>query len=236
MRIAGGKSKLGNKIACVIMHMEAEKKWQGEYFEPFCGSLNVGIHFANVNRQVLAADLNVDLILLLKAIKRGWKPPNTCCSKEEYHRLRKSTKHSALRGMMGFSCAYSAIFFAGYVPKAGKQNFYLRARTNLLKMAPALVNVDFRNASYASFHPKGMTIYADPPYIDNKFNSKHFHDFDHDKFWQTMREWSKDNLVIISEYTAPSDFKTIWSINFGSSFHKQGRQNVEKLFMYKHGI
>jgi hypothetical protein len=26
-----------------------------------------------------------------------------------------------------------------------------------------------------------------------------------------MREWSKDNLVVVSEVSAPDDFKEIWS-------------------------
>jgi len=37
-----------------------------------------------------------------------------------------------------------------------------------------------------------------------------FGEFDHAEFWQTMREWSKANTVLISEYTAPPDFVPVW--------------------------
>ena len=37
----GGKARLGKEISEVI-----EEEWDGLYFEPFCGLLGVGIHFA----------------------------------------------------------------------------------------------------------------------------------------------------------------------------------------------
>ena len=58
--------------------------------------------------------------------------------------------------------------------------------------------------------------------------------FDHDKFWNVMRVWSKDNLVFISEETAPSDFKCIWKKKYarGKGLSKSGRTVYEKLFVY----
>lgn len=60
---------------------------------------------------------------------------------------------------------------------------------------------------------KGL-IYADPPYAEIPtvgHLTRSFLDFDSKAFWQDMRVWSsKSNLtVLVSEYTAPSDFVAI---------------------------
>lgn len=52
-------------------------------------------------------------------------------------------------------------------------------------------------------------IYCDPPYANTKqfANSQNFN---YDEFWETMRQWSKNNYVLISELEAPDDFICIW--------------------------
>jgi DNA adenine methylase len=207
--------------------------WKGNLIEPFCGMLGVGIHFAEQGRSVLANDVNKDLILLLKAIKIGWNPPPEC-SRKRYNEYRVSNKHSAERGFYGFACAYSGIFFAGYRIKCGERNFFNTFRKSLLKMKPALQKVKFSNKSYDELHPKGMTVYCDPPYSDNSFGTEHFDDFNFEHFWQTMREWSKDNLVFVSEYTAPDDFTCVWEKELKSGFSgsTERKKRAEKLFMY----
>ena len=61
-----------------------------------------------------------------------------------------------------------------------------------------------------------------------------FEDFDFDTFWQTMRQWSKHNLVFISEYEAPKDFVCVWEKKMKTCFNDGDRKKrTEKLFMYK---
>jgi site-specific DNA-adenine methylase len=61
-----------------------------------------------------------------------------------------------------------------------------------------------------------MFIYCDPPYAYTKFpikyrrDVKHYDVFNNEHFWDVMREWSKNNFVVISEITAPDDFIEIW--------------------------
>ena len=229
----GGKAKIGKEIAKQIEIFEDTIGYKGQYLEPFCGLLGVGIHFAKEGRSVYANDINKDLILMLEAVKDDWVPPEIC-SKEEYDEYRKSSIHSAERGFYGFSCAYSGIFFAGYRIKSGKRNFFNTFRDGLLKMKPAFQNIKFTNKSYLDFHPNGMTIYCDPPYLDNGFRVKHFDNFNFEQFWQKMREWSKYNLVFISEQQAPDDFICIWEKTIKSGFNgdKKRNKHTEKLFMY----
>lgn len=232
---AGGKAKIGKEIANVIQDIEQSVNWSGgKYFEPFCGLLGVGIHFAEDGRKVIACDKNKDVVLMWKALKRGWTPP-TSCSKTRYEQLKQSNKHSAEKGFVGIACAYSGIFFAGYRVRNGSRNFFKTFRTGLMKMTKHLKPVTFLDScDYTEFEPKGMTIYCDPPYKGNNFGTEHFNDFNHNLFWNTMRKWSKNNLVFVSEYTAPKDFVCVWRKKIKSSFNTNERiQRTEKLFMLR---
>lgn len=229
----GGKAKIGKEISEVIRKYEKKHKWKGDFFEPFCGLLGVGIHFAKQKRKVYACDKNEDLIMMWQALQDGWKPPKTC-NKEKYDKLRKSNKHSAERGFIGIACAYSGIFFAGYrmTGKKSSQNFFENSRKGILEYAKHVKNVEFLDAcDYDEFEPEGFTIYCDPPYKNNNFRSEHFQNFDHSEFWKLIRKWSKNNLVFVSEYTAPKDFKCVWKKSFGSVYSEQSKKNVEKLFI-----
>ena len=231
----GGKCRLGKEIYEIIKKIEKKYNFQGDYFEPFCGLLGVGIHFAKENRKVIACDANKNLILMWNKLKKGWNLPEEGCTKIEYDKLRQSKSSSAKKGFFGIACAYSGIFFAGYRLDDSKgNNFFKRTRDGINKMVPYLKNIDFLSgASYDSFVPKGLTIYCDPPYKNNKFNCQYFNDFDHEKFWNIMREWSKDNLVLISEYSAPKDFKVIWMKEMKTTYRNQSKNRIEKIFIFE---
>lgn len=187
MIYAGGKSKIGKEIANFIAKYELKENGTNSnpYFEPFCGMLGVGIHFAKKGRKVKANDVNKDLIALLKKIKKGWKPSNKHPSVETYAKFKESKRHSAERGFVGFSCAYSGIFFAGYrVKNESGRDYFDTFRKGLIELKEPLSRVSLTNKNYTSFNPRGMTIYCDPPYKNNTFKSKHFDDFDSELFWK----------------------------------------------------
>lgn len=49
-----------------------------------------------------------------------------------------------------------------------------------------------------------------------------------------MREWSKNNIVIVSEQTAPDDFKCIWEQNVNRTINaKNKKKATEKLFVVR---
>lgn len=224
----GGKMRIGKRI-----YNELKKYDNGQvYFEPFIGMGGVMINFANESseRELLACDKNPDLIMFWRAIQDGWVPPSEC-SHEEYNRL-KNAEPSALRCFIGIFASYTCSWFNGYRLQQG--NRYLEEAIRSLKKMDNMKKVKFlASASYDSFHPKGQLIYCDPPYKGNKLNSKYFHNFDHDYFWQTMREWSKDNTVIISESSAPDDFECIWESHSNCNTRYSNKKYVEKLFKIK---
>lgn len=51
-------------------------------------------HFGNQDRDLLACDINNDIILMWKAIQNGWKPPLKC-SKIKYNKLKNSNVPSS---------------------------------------------------------------------------------------------------------------------------------------------
>lgn len=63
-------------------------------------------------------------------------------------------------------------------------------------------------------------------------------DFPYDEFYEWCREMSKDNIVLISEYSMPNDFKCIWqkqistSLNFNRGEDSDKNCRIEKLFIY----
>jgi DNA adenine methylase len=229
----GGKSLTGKEIYKFITEQEDSINWEGDYFEPFCGLLGVGIHAAKDGRAVEACDSNKDLIMMLQKIKTGWLPPMEC-SREKYEELKQSQIHSPIRGFMGIAGAYSGIFFAGYRPISNGRDFLKTTRKGLLRMKPHLDKINLiPGKSYKSFNPLGKTIYCDPPYKGNNFKSEHFDKFDHNEFWELMRLWSVNNLVLISEYSAPKDFICVWEKNVKSVYSSKKKEKIEKIFIYK---
>jgi site-specific DNA-adenine methylase len=230
----GGKKRLGKRISKVIQAVEndlVENKL--DYFEPFVGMGGVLKHMCSEprssqprssqprssknyysDRKIIASDINKDLILMWKALQKGWKPPKTC-SEKKYIELKYSTKHSPERGYIGVVASWGGMFFHAYRLKyaKGDKNFMDEGYRAIMKMVPIVENVKFLSGSYDEYLPENMLIYCDPPYKGNKLGDKNslFQNFNHDEFWETMRNWSKKNIVIISESSAPKDFKKIWS-------------------------
>ena len=226
----GGKKRIGKQIYQVINLIEEEiyTNTKLPYFEPFIGMGGVLRHFGRDNdRDLYACDYNKDLILMWKSLQNGWKPPKEC-SKETYEKLKKSKKHSAERSFIGIVASWGGIFFQNYRLDYNKdKDFMGEGYRGLMDIKPDMENVKFLSArSYDEFKPKNLLIYCDPPYKGNNLNSKYFTEFSHDKFWNIMRKWSKNNLVVISESTAPNDFKKIWCTTSRST-------NISKTIRYQ---
>ena len=88
---------------------------------------------------------------------------------------------------------------------------------------------------YRTHHPHGCLIYCDPPYalFDGRA-TQYGEAFETDAFWATMREWSKHNVVFISEYQSPPDFVCIASHPKACTLaggHRQ-TQRIERLFTH----
>ena len=104
-----------------------------------------------------------------------------------------------------------------------------------MKDISGLINAEFSCLDYKDvIIPKGSVVYADPPYAKTTGYDKIVGEFNHEEFWEYMRKISKDNIVLISEYTMPDDFECIWKKNIKCTLNnKQVTDKTEKLFIYR---
>lgn len=252
MRIQGGKARLGKAISQVLKQQAEEyenllKKRSAKklaYFEPFAGMLGVMRHMNDEGRVRHANDINQDTVAMWKAVQRGWRPKSTC-TQRDWDKAKQSHGPSAERGFIGSQCSFGGAFFSGFAGKYDKtdKNYAQAGLTSLEKILPDVKDVRFTALSYEDFEPSGMLIYADPPYASPYQSvqpNKYMRQFDHDKFWKTMQEWSKRNLVFVSEYKAPQGWKSIWKKILPKAFNqKQSKDNgyktnqsVEQVFFF----
>lgn len=152
-----------------------------------------------------------------------------------YKQYKDDPVPSAMKAFIGFGCSFAGKWFGGYARRLrddnNAYNFALAAKNSLLKKSKGLVGASFICKDYRDLKPTNKIIYCDPPY---KETTKIFdRDFNTDEFWDIMRDWSKDNIVVISEYNAPSDFKTLLEIPTNTGIRdKTGKVSprIEKLF------
>ena len=238
---AGGKAVIGKRIfhdICRIEQLWLSYHSQNEllpYFEPFIGMGGVMVHFAREtkSRNLFGCDISPDIIEFWIAVtNHNWHAPpvEECWTRENWDKLKLSNP-SALRCFIGAAASYRCIFFASYrPPKVGKFDYYSQAVKKMEKFRQPMKKVNFLNSrSYEEFKDlKGRLIYADPPYLGNKL-SPLFRNFDSVKFWEHMRVWSKHNLVLVSEKTAPRDFVKVgeYRSHFGEKMY------TEYLFIYE---
>ena len=178
---------------------------------------------------------------MFQAIQSGYTPPNTL-TKSEYDNIKNNKDNfpSELVAVAGLLATYNSKWFGGYAGEVATKigtvrNYYNEAVKNLLKQKPNLMNVKFNHSSYDELPLyQNALIYCDPPYENT---TKYKNSFDSNSFWSWIREQSKSSYVIVSEYSAPDDFKCIWSKTITTTLDKNSRSKpTEKLFIYENGL
>lgn len=232
MRYLGGKKRIGREIA-EILKIYAPPDCVDGYLEPFCGSLGVTIHMVD-DYECYISDINKDLILLWKDIKANRFCYPTSVSKETWLKYKHSKIPSSKRAFIGFGCSFSGLWFKAYADdyKSNHSSSCKETVLSLKKIEHAVQKLKkIENKSYEKHNPKNMLIYCDPPYVNtSKYRSTP--DFDTIRFWNIMRLWSKNNIVIISELSAPKDFKCIWRKKRYSKLGGTETYITEKLFIH----
>lgn len=244
----GSKSRIAKHIIPIIQKYIDETNCK-HYLEPFVGGANV-IDKIKCNTKI-GSDKNRYLIALLQRAQAN-EPLYTSVSKELYDAARTAFNNGDdtkffdwEMGNIGFLASYNGRWFDGGYAKSGYEktkngerfrDYYREARDNLLAQAPNLKNIKFSCKDYTYYNEvnlKGFVIYVDPPYQNTK-QYANATKFDYDEFWQTMRDWSKNNIVLISEESAPDDFECIWEQEVSRSIKASDKsRSTEKLFKYK---
>lgn len=108
----------------------------------------------------IGADINEYLIAMYLMLQVGWIPPDRI-SEKEYNdiRINKNTYPLHLVGFVGIGCSFGGKWFGGYARDgAGKRNYCLESKKNVLKQAPLIKDVQFRCRSYDKLELPGKAI------------------------------------------------------------------------------
>ena len=238
----GSKSRIAKYIVPIIQKCIDDNNLE-TYIEPFVGGCNVIDKVKCKSRY--GYDKNKYLIALFKHLQSDGKLlPDV--SRELYSEVRANYKDGDYEewyvGNIGFLASYNGRWFdGGYAPlgcektKTGVRvrDYYKEAKNNLLKQSINLKGIEFKCMDYRELNPTNSVIYCDPPYQNVKeyANSTNF---DYEEFWNTMRKWSTNNIVLISELQAPEDFECIWEQEVSRSIKATDKTTAtERLFVYK---
>ncbi|NHE57965.1 DNA adenine methylase [Cyclobacterium plantarum] len=231
MKYLGSKRRIAKYILPIILK---DKNTNQIYIEPFAGGCNT---LDKVQGKRVANDINFYLVEMYKALQNGWIPPNKI-DLEEYKDIRnnKGKYPPELVGFVGFGCSFGGKWFGGYArgnnSLGAKRNYCDEAKRNLLKQIANLKDVKFINKSYDEIdYPKNSLIYCDPPYKDT---TEYMTKFDSLKFYDWVKDMTNQNhKVYFSEYSAPKEFKCIWSYNTTTNLNiNQHSTRIEKLFIF----
>lgn len=229
MKYMGSKNRIAKHLLPIMLENRNGRTW----VEPFVGGANM---IDKVDGKRIGADFNEYVISLFTGIQNGFIPPNEV-SEEEYKQTRLNRVVTPLVSFIGFGCSYSGKWFGGYARgntnKGQPRNYCLESKKNILKQAENLKGVEFIHSSYQDLEiPANSLIYCDPPY---EGTTKYKDGFSHTEFWEWCRTKTKEgHQVFISEYNAPSDFKSIYSKEVNSSLTKDtgSKKANEQLFVY----
>lgn len=234
MQYFGGKSRLVKDLIPIFKNYLNDDMY---FIDAFAGSSKVAIGVSTFHEKVLACDINYYLIDMFNSLKKGWIPPFNL-SKVEYDYIRKHYDECpALTSFAGFGCSFAGKWFGGYAKNAEGRNYAEIAYRSLLKDLEQINKIEYKVQSFFSLNTSDQLIYCDPPYRGTTaygFVGK----FDSELFWNKVRELSKNNIVLVSEYDAPDDFEVVWEkemrLNIKSIIKTSNNENrIEKLFKLK---
>ena len=242
IKYMGSKSRIAKYIVPIIQKYINENDI-AMYIEPFVGGANV-IDKIKCNKKI-GSDLNPYLIALLKRVQNS-EPLYEEVPKELYDNVRTSYNNKDNKyadweyGNVGFLASYNGRFFDGGYAKSGYEklkngkiryrDYYRESKDNILSQN--LSNIEFNVMNYIEYNPTNALIYCDPPYQNTKQFSNSV-EFNFNEFWNIIRKWSKNNIVLVSELNAPDDFICIWEKPVSRSIKSKDKSvATEKLFIH----
>ena len=237
MSYLGGKSKNAQHILDVINHPTFDGM---DYVEPFVGYCHI-LRRVERKRSYDASDAHPLLVTLLAEVMRGTPLPRV--TRAEYEALRAAPDGSLRAAVAAFAFSFNGKEWGGYVNEYRRRDgrvddipgsrfrYYETLRSN-----PTMRRATVRCRDYASETPSGALVYCDPPYAATTRYGRMT--FDTAAFWETVRRWSVDNFVFVSEYAAPDDFLCVAESAKQSCVAGGHRQTsrVERLFLHRNRV
>lgn len=231
MKYMGSKRRIAKHILPIMLEKAKEKNIT-TWVEPFVGGANM-IDKVPSNFQRFGIDYNAHTIEALIAIRDLIDELPNEVTEDEYKQL-KGNEPEPIKSWLRFVASFGGKFDNGYAREKGsdESTFCGYGKRNALKQSPLIQDVEFICDSYENLDFDNCLIYCDPPYKGTaKYKTE---EFNHNKFYDWCREQSKKNVLFISEYDMPNDFKEVWrgeiKTNFASTRKEATHNATEKLF------
>ena len=233
MAYVGGKARKSQHILAILNRPEFDGM---AYLEPFVGYAHILRRVRN-KRSYEASDVNDLLLSLLVGVRKGRCLPNI--TRSEYEQLKKQEGDTSFRrAVAAFAYSYKGKEFAGYFnDRSDRGRMYAEEHKryyDTLRENDVFLKTRLRAVDYRRLRPKDKLIYCDPPYRSTTGYNRGA-SFDHDQFWERMRAWSKNNIVLISECCAPADFECVASCEKFNNLDPTGKPSVriERVFAHE---
>lgn len=242
MKYMGSKSRIAKYIVPILQD-RIESYNIKTCVDCFCGGCNIIDKIKCENK--IASDNNEYLIELFKHRNEIDKLPQIV-TKELYSKCREAYYNKDFSkypqwyiGAIGFFASFSGRFYdggfngQGFLDGKSKRNYYDEAKRNFISQINALNDITFKIGDYKNLYNEDICdylFYCDIPYQNTKQYNTSLN-FDYERFWDWATKMSEKNIVIVSEYQAPSNWECIWSGNLLKTMKPDGKINsVEKLF------
>ena len=227
----GSKARLAKHLAPIIQSYITPDTVG--YLEPFVGGANMIQHIKHEKRY--GSDINKYLIALLKYSQDLNNILPETISEEEYRKVKnnKDNYDDWYVGLVGFCATFGGKYFGGYARDS--YDIVAKRIISLAKQRSSLHSINFKSLPFNDIRElKNFTIYCDPPYFGT--TAYNFKSFNHEIFWDWVRDYSKNNIVLVSEYKAPNDFEVIFEKKVITKLTKDGtayKPDVERVFKWK---
>jgi DNA adenine methylase len=229
VRYSGGKGKIADKLSEFI-----KTRYPGRFVEPFCGGLAV----TALLKPSVASDASPAVITLVNAIRRGWEPPSGISEKLYAQlRARRNELDDPLVCFAGHGASWGGKWFGGLARGHKKQREPVRAAAaTLLSRVTNCRDVEFSVCDYRVVDIRdGDTVYCDPPYSGTTDGYATRGNFDNQEFWNWARKISTRATILVSEYTAPDDFISVFDVDHPTNMRAvTHKRRVDRLFKMKH--
>lgn len=230
----GSKDKYFIEMMKFILKNRKINQW---YIEPFVGGCN---SIDKVDGQRIASDINKYLIALWQGLQSG-RLGIESFGKELYSEARDEyNKGTNIKfddfelGWFGFMGSFNGRFYdGGFSGKTEKRDYIKEQVANTKKQIPLIKDIVFKCCNYSDLEIiDNSIVYCDPPYRNTKqYSNKNF---DYEKYYNWIRNISRNNEVYVSEYEMPSDFECVWQKEVTNSLNTTlTKRPIEKLFRIK---
>ena len=225
MQYFGGKQRISKNLS---LYLNNQLKEGQPFVDLFCGSCNVITKIDN-DRLRIANDKHKYLISMWKELQNNWCPPNTI-TRQRYKQIKENKDNIPyLTGFVGFGCSFAGKWFGGYA-YSDKRNYCLNAKNSVLRKIEYLDDVEFYNLNYNEVNiPKGSLVYCDIPYKDTtQYCSSEVGEFNHEEFYQWVRDNHKNYDIYVSEYkkNVPNDFEIVWEMESKKDIRNSKNERV----------